>query len=301
MLDSLRLWILWQLSLTAFLVAVMVVLKMYASTSLFSFWTKAWCFYGVALACSWFALDRDLAAQPAQWGLICISLLMTSLQVSCLFLGAISQRRRATPGFNLRQVYLVGAIALGLLVFLLSYLFKGQVQLSFAIRAFSRGAALAAAYLYAAFVAGRYMHYQSSRGARLVTWSCVAYAAVEATEAWNALLVGALQKFSILRQNLFLLDGGCEVFMTVSMLLLLVERSRRFHQRLELYESILPTCAVCGAVRDDARKGRGKGSWMPLEEFVMKYSSAHFSHGVCPKCMDRQMEYARRARYDIAS
>ncbi len=301
MLDSLRLWILWQLSLTAFLVAVMVILKMYASTAFFSFWTKAWCFFGMSLACSWFALDRGLTGHPTQWALICLSLLLTSLQVSCLFLGAISLRRRATPGPDLRQVFLVGALALGLLVFLFSFLLKDHANLSYAIRSFARCIALAAAYLHAALVAGRFMHYQTSGGARLVTWTCVAYAAVEVLEAGNAVLLGALQTFSVLRQNLFLLDGACEAFMTLGMLLLVMERSRRFHQRLELYESILPTCAVCGAVRDDARKGRGKGGWMPLEEFVMKYSPARFSHGICPKCMGQQMEYARRARYDIAS
>lgn len=301
MLDSLRLWILWQVSLTAFLVAVMVILKMYASTAFFSFWTKAWCFFGMSLACAWFALDRDLAGENAKWGLICISLLLSFLQVACLFLGAIALRRRATPGPNLRQVFMVGGIALGLLVFFFAFLFKDHPQLSFAIRSVARCFALGAAYFYAARVVHRYMHYSTLRGARLVTWSCAAYAAVEALELWNALLVGGFQRFSILRQNLFLLDGGCEAFMTVSMLLLLVERSRRFHQRLELYESILPTCAVCGAIRDDAHKGRGRGGWMPLEEFVKKYSTARFSHGVCPKCLELQMEYARRARYDIAS
>ena len=301
MLDSLRLWILWQLSLTAFLVAVMVILRMYAGTSFFSFWMKAWIFFGMALACSWFALDRDLDREPVKWLLICISLLLTFLQASCLFMGALSLRRRATPGPNLRQVFLVGAIALGLLVFLLAFLFKDQPLVSFAIRSFARCFALGAAYLYAAYVVARYMHYQTSRGARFVAWSCAAYALVEAIEAWNAILVGSFQGFSILRQNIFLVDGACEALMTISMMLLLVERSRQFHQRLELYESILPTCAVCGAVRDDARKGRGRGGWMPLEEFVIKYSPARFSHGVCPKCMDLQMEYARRARYDVAS
>ncbi len=220
MLDSLRLWLLWQLSLTAFLVAVMVILKMYASTAFYSFWTKAWCFFGMSLACSWLALDRDLAGGSAKWVLLCMSLLLTSLQVSCLFLGTIALRRRATPGPDLRQVFMVGGMVLGLLVFLFTFLFKDYPQWSFAVRAIARSSALAAAYLYAALAVRRYMHYSTSRGARLVTWSCIAYAGVEALEAWNAVLVGALQRFSVLRQNLFLLDGACEAFLTVSMLLL---------------------------------------------------------------------------------
>jgi signal transduction histidine kinase len=255
----------------------------------------------MALACSWIALDHDLSREPVNWLLICISLLLSFLQISCLFMGALALRRRATPGHDLRQVFLVGAISLGLLVFLCSFLLRADAPVSFAVRSFARCIALAAAYLYAAFVVARHMHYQTSRGARFVAWSCAAYAVVAAIEAWNAVLVGSFEGFSILRQNLFVLDGACETLMTLSMVLLLVERSRRFHQRLELYESILPTCAVCGSVRDDAHKGRGRGGWMPLEEFVRKYSPARFSHGVCPKCMDVQMEYARRARSEIAS
>jgi len=300
MLDSLRLWILWQLSLTAFLVAVMVILRMYASTAFFSYWMKAWALFGMALACSWFALDRDIAQEPVKWLLICISLVLSFLQVSCLFLGGLSLRR-GLPGPVVRQSFLVGAIVLALLVFLCAFLLRAYPTASFAVRSFARSAALGAAFLYAAFSVGRRMRYRASRGARLVTWSCIAYTVVEALEALNAISIGALDRLAAVRQNLFLLDGACETMMTVSMVLLLVERSRRFHQRLELYESILPTCAVCGAVRDDAHKGRGKGGWMTLEDFVRKYSPARFSHGVCPKCMDVQMEYARRARDEIAS
>ncbi|HVP42249.1 MAG TPA: hypothetical protein VMS96_02390 [Terriglobales bacterium] len=301
MLDSLRLWILWQLSLTAFLVALMVLLKMYAATAFFAFWMRAWIFFGMALACSWFALDRNLSREPAKWLLICISLLLTFLQVASLFMGALSLRLRGRPGPKLRQVYLMGAIWMGLLVFLCSFLLRGDVRLSYAVRSLARSSAEGAAYLYGAFMVARYLHYERSRGARLVTWSCAAFAVVKAIEAWNAVLIGGWERFSLFRQDLFLLDGACETMMTVSMVLMLVERSRRFHQRLELYESILPTCAVCGSVRDDARKGRGKGGWMPLEEFVTKYSPARFSHGVCPKCLGVQLEYARRARSDIAS
>ncbi len=301
MLDAMRLWILWQLSLTAFLVALMVLLRMYASTAFFSFWMKAWIFYGMGLGCSWFALDRDLARGPEKWVLIFLSLLLTFLQAASLFMGALSLRLRGRPGPNLRQIYLVGAIWLAALVFLCSFLLRGDVHLSFAVRSFARSFATGAAYLCGAFMVVRYMHYRTSRGARLVTWACAAYALVEGMEAWNAVLVGTFDRFGVFRQKLFLLDGACETIMAVSMVLLLVERSRRFHQRLDLYESILPTCAVCGAIRDDARKGRGKGGWMPLEEFVTKYSPARFSHGVCPKCLGVQLEYARRARSDIAS
>lgn len=301
MLDSLRLWILWQLSLTAFLVAVMVILKMYAASAFFSYWMRAWTLFGISLASAWFALDRDVSAQPLKWLLLCVSLVVTFLQIYCLFLGTLSLRRGGTPGHRLRQEWLLGAFALALLVLLVSFLTRAHPHVSFAVRSASRCSALAAAYLYSAFGIARYMHYETSRGTRLVTWACLAYALVQAIEAVNALAVGISGTLGAILQNLFLLDGACEALMTASMVLLLVERSRQFNQRLELYESIVPTCAVCGSVRDDARKGRGKGGWMPLEDFVKRYSPARFSHGVCPKCMETQMEYARRARADIAS
>ena len=301
MLDSLRLWILWQLSLTAFLVAVMVILKMYATSAFFSYWMKAWTLFGIFLACAWLSLESAIAAHPVRWLLLGISVAATFLQSYCLFLGTLSLSRGRRPGRELRQWWLLGAFTLALLVLLVSYLARAYPHISFAVRSTSRCSALASAYLYSAYAVARYMHYRASRGAQLVTWACLAYVLVEVVAAVNALAVGISGSLNKVLQNLFLLDGGCEALMTVSMVLFLVERSRQFNQRLEIYESIVPTCAVCGAVRDDAYKGRGKGGWMPLEDFVKKYSSARFSHGVCPKCMDTQMEYARRARQDMAS
>ncbi len=299
--DSLRLWILWQVSLTAFLVAMIVILRMYAASAFFSYWMKAWTLFGISLACGWLVLDRSVSTDPVKWLLLGLSLVVTFLQAYCLFLGTLSLRRSRKPGPGLRQWWLLGAFVLAALVWLVAFLTRANPQVSFAVRSAARCSALAAAYLYSAYGVARYMHYSTSRGARLVTWACLAYALVETAEVLNALSIGIALRLGAVLRNLFLLDGGCEALMTASIVLLLVERSRQFNQRLELYESILPTCAVCGAVRDDARKGRGKGGWMPLEEFVRKYSSARFSHGVCPKCMETQMEYARRARQDIAS
>ncbi len=43
-------------------------------------------------------------------------------------------------------------------------------------------------------------------------------------------------------------------------------------------EGILPICAFCKKIRDDA------GYWTQVEEYVEKHSSAAFTHGICPEC-----------------
>lgn len=297
-LDSLRLWILWQLTLTAFLVAVLVILKTYAASTFFSFWMRAWILFGISLGCAWAGLSVDLPA--GKWTLIALSLLATYLQAAFLFLAALSLRR-GTPGADLRERCIVGAALVAGLVFMSAFLARESVNLSFSIRSVARSAVLAAVYAYAAAAFRASRRLRAYRGATFVGWCFIAYAAVQSIEAANAVLVVAVGKYLPFMQNLFLLDGACEGLMTASMVLLLVERSRQFHQRLELFEHIVPTCAVCGAVRDDARSGRGKGGWMPLEDFVRKYSEARFSHGLCPRCLEVQLEAARRMKSNLSA
>ena len=55
-------------------------------------------------------------------------------------------------------------------------------------------------------------------------------------------------------------------------------------KRLQLYESILPVCCVCGKVRDDTGTERGKGSWESLQAFVTEHSDTSLSHTFCPPC-----------------
>ena len=65
-------------------------------------------------------------------------------------------------------------------------------------------------------------------------------------------------------------------------LTVLLDLSER--KRLQLYESILPVCCVCGKVRDDTGTEQGKGAWESLQAFVMEHSDTNLSHTFCPPC-----------------
>ncbi len=44
---------------------------------------------------------------------------------------------------------------------------------------------------------------------------------------------------------------------------------------------LLPICAGCKRIRDD------RGSWQEVEEYIQSHSSARFSHGMCPDCLQK--------------
>ena len=53
--------------------------------------------------------------------------------------------------------------------------------------------------------------------------------------------------------------------------------------RLKVLSGLLPICANCKRIRDDA------GTWTQMEVYVKAHSEADFSHGICPQC--RQQLY----------
>jgi PAS domain S-box-containing protein len=44
---------------------------------------------------------------------------------------------------------------------------------------------------------------------------------------------------------------------------------------------LIPICASCKKIRDD------NGYWQQVESYIQKHSEAHFTHGLCPDCMDK--------------
>lgn len=51
---------------------------------------------------------------------------------------------------------------------------------------------------------------------------------------------------------------------------------------VKLLRGRLPVCSFCKDVRDDG------GYWTRIESFIQDHSDAKFSHGVCPKCAERE-------------
>ena len=50
---------------------------------------------------------------------------------------------------------------------------------------------------------------------------------------------------------------------------------------LDLLRGVLPTCASCKRIRT------ADGTWVEIEAYVAGHSTAEFSHGLCPRCVDR--------------
>lgn len=54
--------------------------------------------------------------------------------------------------------------------------------------------------------------------------------------------------------------------------------------RVKQLEGIIPICAYCKKIRDD------HDTWQGLEAYISEHSQAHFSHGICPACFEKEMK-----------
>ena len=70
-------------------------------------------------------------------------------------------------------------------------------------------------------------------------------------------------------------------------LVFLIVRDLSNYRQVQLLQRMLPTCSVCGAVRDDVGAPDGQGAWMGLEAFLEKRSNASVSHTFCPECYEK--------------
>jgi len=50
---------------------------------------------------------------------------------------------------------------------------------------------------------------------------------------------------------------------------------------VKVLSGLLPMCAHCKSIRND------KGYWKAVEEYITDNSEAHFSHSLCPTCIDK--------------
>ena len=54
--------------------------------------------------------------------------------------------------------------------------------------------------------------------------------------------------------------------------------------RVKRLEGIIPICSYCNKIRDD------ESCWQQLEQYLSEHSDALFSHGICPDCMEKNMQ-----------
>lgn len=62
------------------------------------------------------------------------------------------------------------------------------------------------------------------------------------------------------------------------------ERILGLQRTVQQLEGLLPICAYCKKIRDEAQ------AWLQVEEYVARHSDVRFSHGVCPECFENQLQ-----------
>lgn len=57
---------------------------------------------------------------------------------------------------------------------------------------------------------------------------------------------------------------------------------------LKVLKGIIPICSYCHSIRDE------DGAWDRFETYISNHSGAEFSHGICPKCVPKAMNEAKK-------
>ena len=55
-------------------------------------------------------------------------------------------------------------------------------------------------------------------------------------------------------------------------------------EKVRVLKGLVPICSSCKKIRND------KGFWESVEKYIMEHSSAEFTHGFCPECIEKAME-----------
>ena len=246
----------------------------------FLWWGWGFAAYGVSLFLSWVSL-----LLPLEWDARRIAVVIglntaALMQIPLVLCGteAIRTRdaRRRLP------MWLIGGAALGLGVSLvpLSLMVEDTVA-QYALRTAPRHALLAITFFYSSWVFFRASRNRSSRGALITSAACFLYASVRAI--WTMQLLPGVPLWE--GSDLFYLDFASILGIALAAVLLMLERYGEARERLTLFEQILPTCSMCGIVRDDSGHEHGEGEWIELHEYMTRRTATQLSHTFCPKCV----------------
>ncbi|MBM4133247.1 MAG: hypothetical protein FJ245_05690 [Nitrospira sp.] len=61
----------------------------------------------------------------------------------------------------------------------------------------------------------------------------------------------------------------------------LIKELQEAMANIKTLRGFLPICAHCKNIRDD------KGYWLSVEEYVRVHTEVDFSHGICPRCLEK--------------
>jgi len=62
-----------------------------------------------------------------------------------------------------------------------------------------------------------------------------------------------------------------------------LRRTRQLTGQIQTLESLLPICAWCKKVRNDA------GYWYQIEKYITANSKTKITHGICPECQEKML------------
>jgi hypothetical protein len=115
----------------------------------------------------------------------------------------------------------------------------------------------------------------------LVQHVLVFHAQPEAMTLWNfAMRAGVMTSLVVI------LDG---LRKNLAKQAALIEHLERAHQEIHQLKGLIPICAWCHSIRDDA------GAWQRLEQYISEHSAAEFTHGICPLCLEKMRDTGRAA------
>jgi hypothetical protein len=58
----------------------------------------------------------------------------------------------------------------------------------------------------------------------------------------------------------------------------------RLEDEIHVLKGIIPICCYCKKIRNDEK------IWQQMEAYITQHSDAHFSHGICPECFEKESE-----------
>lgn len=68
----------------------------------------------------------------------------------------------------------------------------------------------------------------------------------------------------------------------------LISDLRNALSKVRMLSGLIPICAHCKKIRDD------KGYWNQIESYIKDHSEASFTHGICPECLNKEMNSYRK-------